>query len=434
MSKIIVEADLLITMDEKNTVLRNGAVAVHDGEIVAVGVASDVKNGRADWETLPGAGRLLMPGLINSHTHLAMALLRGWSEGVDLQGFLERVWDAEGRIMNPEVVRIGTALGAYEAVRGGTTTTLDMYFHPHAAHQGAVDVGLRHVCGPIFFDFPGLDGMEWAQRIDYAKSWAKTLSSIGGPEVPFYLMPHSTYTVSPENLKQVAQLAREQQANIHIHASENQAENADVASRYEATPTKVISDAGMLQTHVVLGHGVWLSEDDYALLAAAGGAVAHCPGSNLKLASGAADFYRMRSHVSTGLGTDGCSSSNDLDMWVVMRTAALLATSVQGSPAQVHAIDFVRAATIEAARAIGIDEHVGSLAVGKRADFIRLDLEQPHLTPIHDVFALLVFAAGRADVVDTFIDGVAVMRDRVLLTTDASKILEDARNAVAVLS
>lgn len=434
MSKTIVEADLLVTMDEQNSIIRNGAVVIDDGVILAVGSAEDLGAAHPDAERLPGKARLLMPGLINCHTHLAMALLRGWSEGVDLQGFLERVWDAEGRIMNPDVVRVGTALGAMESVLAGTTTTLDMYFHPHAAHDGAVEVGLRHICGPIFFDFPGLDGMEWSQRIEYARTWKEKLAAIGGPEVPIYLMPHSTYTISPENLEAVAQLADELDSNIHIHASENQAENIDVATRYSATPTEMISKTGMLRTHVVLGHGVWLSDSDLQLLGNAGGAVSHCPGSNLKLASGSADFYRIRREAKVGLGTDGCSSSNDLDMWVVMRTAAHMATSVQGSPAQVKAVDFVRAATIDAAKALGVGEIVGSLEPGKRADFIRLDLDQAHLTPIHDVYALLVYAAGRGDVIDTFVDGIPVVRDRKLVKTDGQKILSDAREAVSVLS
>lgn len=434
MSTTIVEADLLITMDEQNSVIQDGAIAIENGVITAVGSAQDVKAKHPKGEVLPGKHRLLMPGLINSHTHLAMALLRGWSEGVDLQGFLERVWDAEGRIMNPDVVRIGTALGALEAVQGGTTTTLDMYFNPHAAHEGAVAVGLRHVCGPIFFDFPGLDGLEWSQRLEYARQWPATLKRIGGAEIPTYLMPHSTYTVSPENLSAIAQLAQELQANIHIHASENQAENTDVASRYHATPTQLISQSRLLDRHVVLGHGVWLTDADLQLMSQAAGAVAHCPGSNLKLASGSADFYRMRTHIKVGLGTDGCSSSNDLDMWAVMRMAAHMATSVQASPAKVKAVDFVRAATIDAAHALGISHLVGSLEVGKRADFIRLDLDQAHLTPIHDVYALLVYAAGRGDVIDTFVDGVAVVRDRQVLTTDPAKVLADARNAVSVLS
>lgn len=430
---LLVEADLLVTMDEQNSVVENGAIVVEGGQIIAVGSATDLRNQFPHAERIDGTHRLLMPGLINSHTHLAMALLRGWAEGVDLQGFLERVWAAEGAIMSPEVVRIGTQLGALESVLGGTTTTLDMYFNPHAAHEGAAEVGLRHLCGPIFFDFPGLDGLEWPERISYAKAWPERKAKIGGPQTPLYLLPHGTYTVSPEHMREVADLAEELGANIHIHASENQAENDDVASRYHATPTELLAEAGVLTRHTVLGHGVWLNDGDLKLLGAAHSAVAHCPGSNLKLASGAADFYGMKSRITVGLGTDGCSSSNDLDMWVAMRSAAHVATTVTGSPAQVKAVDFLRAATIEAAKALGISELVGSLEVGKRADFIRLDLDQAHLTPIHDIFALLVYAAGRGDVVDTFIDGVGVVRDRHITTVNKSEILNHARQAVKVL-
>ncbi|NDE71991.1 MAG: amidohydrolase, partial [Actinobacteria bacterium] len=307
---------------------------------------------------------------------------------------------------------------ALESLLGGTTTALDMYLFPDAAHRGAVKAGLRHLCGPIFFDFPGLDGMEWDARIAFARSWPQTLNEIGGPKVPSYLMPHATYTCNPEHLAEIAAIATEIAANIHIHASENEKENSDVASRYSKTPTQLLDEAGVLQRHTVFGHGVHLSESDIATLARHNGAVAHCPGSNLKLASGIAPIPHYReSGLSVALGTDGCSSSNDLDMWVVMRLAALLISQTQG-PEKLSTREIFRMATIDGARAVGMGGSIGSIEVGKCADLIALDLNAPHLIPIHDIYAQLIFAAGRSDVCDVWVDGRHVVADRKSTTID----------------
>ena len=398
-------ADLVVTSDDKNRVLSNASIGIKDGVIAEI--SSSPLSAK---ETYDAKGKLIAPGLINTHTHLAMTLFRGWAEGVDLQGFLERVWAAEGAIMNPETAQLGTELGALEALLGGTTTALDMYLFPDAAHKGAVKAGLRHISGPIFFDFAGLDGMEWPDRIAFARTWNEKIKVIGGPDVPLYLMPHSTYTCSPEHLREIAALAQELDASIHIHASENLKENEDVAARYGKTPTEVLKESGALRQHTVYGHGVHLSESDLDLLSNHG--VAHCPGSNLKLASGIANVTEYRGkNLKVGLGTDGCSSSNDLDMWSVMRLAGYLISQTQG-PEKSDAATIFRMATIDGAAALGIAEKIGSIEIGKRADLIAVDLDAPHLIPVHNVFAQLVYAAGRSDVTDVWVDGRAVVANR----------------------
>lgn len=401
----ITGADIIVTCDDKNQVLSNSTIGITDGVIAEIS-----SNALPAKETFTAKGKLIAPGLINTHTHLAMTLFRGWAEGVDLQGFLERVWAAEGAIMNPETAELGTRLGALEALLGGTTTALDMYLFPDAAHKGAVQAGLRHISGPIFFDFAGLDGMEWSDRIAFARSWNEKVSKIGGPEVPFYLMPHSTYTCSPEHLHEIADLAQELGASIHIHASENLKENDDVATRYGKTPTEILKESRILNRHTVYGHGVHLSESDLDYLNSHG--VAHCPGSNLKLASGIADVTNYRAkNLKVGLGTDGCSSSNDLDMWSVMRLAGYLISQTRG-PEKSDAATIFRMATIDGASALGIEDKVGSIEIGKRADLIALDLDAPHLIPLHNVFAQLIYAAGRSDVTDVWVDGGAVVQNR----------------------
>ncbi|CAN7264974.1 amidohydrolase family protein [Knoellia sp. LjRoot47] len=448
MSRLVLrDLAVVVTVDAEDTVLRDVSVVVEDGVITAVGAVE----AREGDEVVDGRGRLALPGLVNLHTHLPMTLLRGIAEGVDLQGFLERVWAAEGAVMDPATVELGATLGALESLLGGCTTQLDMYFHHEAAHRGAVAAGARHVGGPTFFDGPGPDGLSWDERIAGLRAWPEVLRETGGPEVPVAAMPHATYTNSVEHLAEVVSVLGELTPTgvLHTHVSENAAENTDLLDRFGATPTQLLADAGWLRLRirslerpnpqtqegervstgpkVVFGHGVHLSDADRALAAAAGVTVAHCPGSNLKLASGALDWQRWRSDgIRLGIGTDGCASSNDLDMWQAMRQAAHLAALTSGHP-EVGAAQIVRAATIDGAAALGIDHLVGSLEVGKRADLVLVDLDQPHLTPVHDVPALLVHAAGRGDVTDVVVDGRIVVRERRSTLVDTPDLLDRCR-------
>ncbi|MGG5258916.1 amidohydrolase family protein [Phycicoccus avicenniae] len=433
MSRLAIEgASYVVTVDDADTVLTDTTVVVEDGTITEVRPSAD---GPVDAdEVLDARGRLLMPGLVNLHTHLPMTLLRGLAEDVDLQGFLTRVWAAEGAVMDPATVELGASLGALESLLGGCTTQLDMYFHHEAAHRGAVAAGSRHVIGPVFMDGPGPDGLAWEERIALMRAWPAAMTALGGPEVPVPAMPHATYTCSPEKLAEVARVLGEvgdgHRTLLTTHVSENAFENDDVRGRYGATPTEVLSGAGWLDgaAPFVAGHGVHLTPSDRELLAAAGGAVAHCAGSNQKLASGALHWEDVRgSGVRLGIGTDGCSSSNDLDMWQSMRQAALLARLTSGRPDVASAHEVLRAATVDGAHALGLGDLVGSVEVGKRADLVLLDLERPHLTPVHDVHALLVFAAGRSDVTDVLVDGEVVVRAGRSTRLDTADLLARAR-------
>ena len=425
---LIKNARYAVTSNSKDEILEGISIGITDGKISYIGTDSP------EAKTIYDAtDKLISPGLINSHTHLGMSLLRGWAEGVNLQGFLERVWAAEGAIMDEATCELGTELGALEALLSGTTTTMDMYLNPVATHRGAVRVGLRHIAGPIFFDFPGLDGLQWHQRIERAHQWPAELAKIGGPYIPTYLMPHSTYTDSPENLTEVATIAKELGARIHLHVSETEAENVDVQSRYGKSPTEVCRDAGILDVPTIFGHGVHLSDSDMAIAASKGTSVGHCPGSNLKLGSGLARFNEMRkAGITVGLGTDSCSSSNDLDMFSVMRMAAHV-VALRQSPADVDLTAIVRAATIEAAKAVGLGDRVGSIDIGKEADLIALDLHAAHLTPVHNVNALLVFAAGRGDVTDVWVAGDQVVAERTSTKIDLADLIKRVNLRVKAL-
>jgi len=489
MSRLIIEnASYVVTVDATDKVLHNTTIHIEDGIITAITPATETGHetkpghgakpgheaeaeagsagrplagsggsgserqrasadglrpapepgaaGGADLTVIDARGKLVMPGLVNLHTHLPMTLLRGLAEDVDLDGFLARVWAAEGAVMDTDTVELGATLGALESLRGGCTTQLDMYFHHEATHRGAVAAGSRHVIGPVFFDGPGPDGLTWEQRLDNLRSWPAVLDEIGGPSVPVGAMPHATYTCSPEGFAQVVTVLRELVANgerdgiLTTHVSETAVENAGIRERYDATPTELLARAGWVEPDLplVIGHGVHLSESDRTTLAAGGAAVGHCPGSNLKLASGALPWQVWQdSGLRVGLGTDGCSSSNDLDMWQAMRQAALLARLTSERPDVASAHEVLRAATIEGARALGMGDVIGSVEVGKRADLVLVDLEAPHLTPVHDVAALLVFAAGRGDVTDVLVDGMPVVRDRRSTRLDTGQLLERAR-------
>jgi 5-methylthioadenosine/S-adenosylhomocysteine deaminase len=421
---LITNARFVLACDDQRTTFEHAGVAIEYGRIVAVGDITDFTANH----TIDASGCIVLPGLINLHTHLPMTLLRGIAENVDLQGFLERVWAEEARIMGPEGTYLGARLGALEALLGGTTTALDMYFHPEAAHRGAVEVGMRHAIGPVFFDFPGPDGLEWSERIELTRSWPGTLEQIGGPYVPRYLMPHSPLIVNPEHLEQINELAREIDARVNTHTSENDKENADTIAAHGDRPTALLLKAGLLDERITLAHCVRLNDDDRAAIASTGGSVAHNPGSNLKLASGAMDLVGYRDQgITVGLGTDGCSSSNDLDMFAVLRLAANLARLVHHDPAAISAEDIVRAATIDGARALGMADRIGSIEVGKEADLIIVDTAVPHLTPLHDPFTALVYAAGRSDVRDVFVAGEQVIANRQPTKVELFEVMEAAR-------
>jgi len=315
---------------------------------------------------------------------------------------------------------------------GGTTTALDMYLHPEATHRGCVEVGLRHVIGPVFFSFPGPDGLSWPDRMALAHRWPQVLADIGGPFVPFALMPHAAFTVNRENLGELAAFAGENNCLIHTHASENTKENDDTIAFSGARPVEVLDETGILPLRPVLAHAVRMSATDQALVASRGASVSHNPGSNLKLASGAADIVGYRGQgITVGLGTDGCSSSNDLDMFAVMRLAANLARLVREDPAAISAREIVQAATLDGAHALGMADRIGSIEVGKEADLVALRLDAPHLTPLREPHTAIVFAAGRSDVESVWVAGERVVSERRSTLVNHDTVIEAARERVA---
>ncbi|MCX5413664.1 amidohydrolase [Streptomyces sp. NBC_00059] len=415
---LLIHGGDVLTVDDKGTVVPGGSVAVRDGEIVAVG--RDL--GFTAAEEIDARGCLVAPGLVNTHTHLAMTLLRGLADDVDLQEFLARVIPAEAALLNPRNVAAGVRVAMAESIRAGVTSALDMYWFHAAAEEAAREAGWRLHGGPTFMDVPDpADTIVYGDRLAWARDHLTARTPAPGTRPVVFA--HSAYTLTPGQLTGIGALAREFGALLHIHASENAAEVETVLQRHGKRPVELLESLGLLGPDTLLAHAVDLTEAEIAAIARTGTSVAHCPVSNLKLGCGIAPVPALlRAGVTVGLGTDGAVSSNTLDMIGAIRQAALV-HKAGGDPTAVGAEQAVRMATIEGARALGLGGLLGSVEAGKRADLIVLDLGRPHLTPRHDPWSMLAYAAQASDVRDTVVDGRVLMRDRVLLTLDEASAL-----------
>ncbi|KUF13992.1 amidohydrolase [Streptomyces silvensis] len=425
---LLVHGGDVLTVDAAGTVVPDGAVAVRAGEIVEVGPAARLRAAYTPAEEIDARGCLVLPGLINTHTHLAMTLLRGSADDVTLQGFLERVIPREAALLSPETVATGTRAAVAESVRAGVTAALDMYWFHEAAEEVARAAGWRLLTGPTFMDVPGPpDGRPYADRLGWAKAHLAAHSPAPGTRPVVFA--HSAYTLAPAQLTAIADLARAHGALLHLHAAENATEVATVTELHGMRPVELLDSLGVLGPDTLLAHAVDLSDAEIAALARTGTAVAHCPVSNLKLGCGIARVPDLTAAgVTVGLGTDGAVSSNTLDLLGALRLAALV-HKAGGDPTAVGAEQAVRMATVESARALGLADQLGSLEPGKRADLIVLDTGRPHLAPRHDPWSTLAYAATAADVRDTVVDGRLLMRDRTLLTLDERQVVDDLRTA-----
>ncbi len=428
--ELLIKNGMIVTMNETNHVIEDGAVAIQDAEIIDVGTTSDLDAKYEVKEEIDAGQHIVMPGLINAHTHLAMTLFRGFADDLPLDPFLARVWEAEGRFIRPDTVEIGTRLAFAEMIRGGTTMALDMYWFPEASAEVASSVGFRLINGPIFVDFDGPDGIPAVERAQRGRELFQRYT-----ENPFILpcvLPHGTYTVSPDILTQAWELAGEFETLFHTHASETADEVATVRERYGKTPPEHLDHLGLLTPRTSLAHCVHLNEADIEIVAERGATVVHCPISNLKMASGIAPLPQMHAAgVPVLLGTDGSATGNDLDMWKHMRIAAILHRGVHYDPTFNPAEKVVRTVTREAAEALGIGDRFGSIEAGKFADLILIDLNSVHLAPMYDVFSHLVYAVGREDVSTVIIHGKVIMRQRELLTIDEAETVARTRELAA---
>lgn len=419
----IIHARWVIPVEPGQPVLTAHSLAIH-GERIAAIVPT------ADWRTRVNArneldlpGHALLPGFVNVHTHAAMSLFRGMADDLPLMQWLQgHIWPAEGRWLSPGFVRDGTRLAAYEMLRGGTTCFNDMYMFPDEAAAAATALGIRAVVGMIVIGFP----TAWASDTrDYLRKGQAVHDRYR--EHPFIhtaFAPHAPYTVDDAALAEIATLAEELDVPIHMHIHETAQEVSDALQLHGQRPLARLDALGLLTPRLLAVHMTQLTPEEIALVAKHGVSVAHCPESNLKLASGIAPLAALKAAgVNCGLGTDGCASNNDLDMLGEMRTAALLAKGSTGNAEALPAAEALRMATLDGARALGLDSLIGSLVPGKQADLIAIDFRDPRLAPVYDPVAQIVYAAQRDNVREVWVAGRHVVRGGAVTQADPTELL-----------
>src|SRR5438105_5705216 len=420
---IVIRDGTIVTMAGPN--IPNGGVAIDKGKIVAVGDVSQY----ASTTTIDAHGNAVLPGFVNTHTHVAMVLFRGIADDRDLMDWLQHyIFPAEAKNVTAEFVKWGTRLAAAEMIQSGTTTFTDMYYFESEVAREAKRAGLRGVVGETFIDFPAPDNKTWDAAVAYTRQFVHEWQS--DPMITPALAPHSPYLVSREHLQQVRQLANELHAPILIHVAETKNELQQVSEKQNGmTPGNYLDSIGILGHDVVAAHGVWLTAAEIRLFADKRVGVAHCPESNMMLASGIAPVVDMRkAGVNVGLGTDGpAGSNNNLDMVEEMASAARLQKIGKMDPKALSARDVLEMATIGGARLLGMEEKIGSLEPGKRADVVIVDLQQAKVQPVYAVESAIVYAASGSAVVTTICDGRILMRKRMVLTVDVPAAIAKAK-------
>ena len=431
MAELIIKGGTVLPMTPGSKVIPDGAVAVRDGAIVAVGPAAEIPESGA--EVLDAGGGLILPGFVNTHTHLAMSLLRGVAEDLPLKEWLEQhIWPAERALMNVDTVVLGTRLAAAESLQAGVTCVCDMYFHAMEIAETLAGIGLRAVVPESLIDFatPSCPTPEIALE----RQRALLERYRDHPLVVPAVAAHSPYSVSAANLASEAELAEEFGAPLVIHIAETRWEVEKLAAEKGVSPVAYLADLGILSERTVAAHCVHVSEDDVALLAELEVGVASNPVSNLKLGSGVAPVPQMLARgVKVAFGTDGAASNNTLDLLRDAQLAALLYKGLAGDPTCMPARTVLEMLTIGGARVLGIADRVGTLEVGKRADLICMALDRPRCVPVFDPFAHLAYAARSADVRHVVVDGRVVVRDRELTTIDAPALLAEVQEATEVV-
>ena len=420
---LIIYGEYVLTMEPGESVLRDGAVVVQDDLIVAVGPRADIDKRFVAKRTLSGAGRVVMPGLVNGHTHTAMTLFRGMVDDLDLMTWLNNyVFPMEGRFVSPEFVRVGTELACWEMIRGGTTSFVDMYFYPDEI-AGVVDrCGLRAVVASPHIDYPSPGFSGWDDSFAAAKDFVKRWQG-KHPRITPAFAPHAPYTVSPEHLRATVESAQEMDAIISMHLAEAPAETEYIAKNFDTTPVQHANKLGLYQQRLIAAHMVQLNEEDIRLTAAAGVGAIHNPTSNMKLGAGISPVPAMlAAGINVGLGTDGAASNNDLDMWEEIRMAALLHKVATGDPTALPAQQALAMATRLGAGAARLGDSVGQLKSGMQADVIQLQVDETHQQPLYDIVSHLVYVLDSSNVVTTVVAGQVLMQDRQVKTINEAAL------------
>ncbi|ADE15502.1 amidohydrolase [Nitrosococcus halophilus Nc 4] len=423
----LIYAPWIIPVIPENQILENHCLAIHQGRIVDCLPRVQAEVRYRDAHLIELTQHALIPGLVNAHTHSPMSLLRGLADDLPLMEWLEgHIWPAESKWVSETFVRDGALLAIAEMLRGGITCFNDMYFFPEIVAQVATEVGMRAVIGMIVIDFPS----RWAKTPeDYIRKGLELNDQYRDhPLIKTAFAPHAPYTVSDEPLKQVAILAKELNVPVHMHLHETTEEVNRSLAQYGVRPLERLQRLELLSSQLLAVHMTQLTDREIQTLATSGTHVIHCPESNLKLASGFCPVAKLsQAGVNIALGTDGAASNNDLDMFVEMRLAALLAKALAGDASAIPAKQALRMATLNGAKALGLEQEIGSLEIGKVADIVAVDLGELETQPLYEPTSQLVYTVGRDRVSDVWIAGQQVLKKRQFTTLDESLILSQTQ-------
>lgn len=424
---LIVYGDYVVSMVPGSSVLNKGAVAVNNGEIIALGPADEISASYTAEQVLPGENKIVMPGLINGHSHAAMTLLRGVAEDLALMDWLTNyIFPAEVEFVDEDFVRIGTELACWEMIRGGTTTFVDMYYFADTIANVVDACGMRAMVATTVIDQPSPDAKDaadsLAKGVEFVNRWKGKNSRI----TPMF-GPHSNYTLNAEQLKAVRKAATDAGVGITIHMAESPYELEYSKEHYGKPSVAMLDSIGFLEQPVIGAHVVWPTAEELPILVERQVGVINNPTSNMKIASGVAPITAMLdAGVNVGLGTDGAASNNDLDMWEEMRLAALLQKVTEMDPQVMPARSVLNMATLGGAQAIGLSDSIGSLEKGKRADIIQVSTEDVHYVPMYDVISHLIYVSDEQDVSSVVVDGKILMQDKQFLSLDTQRIKLEA--------
>ena len=421
---LLIKGGTVVTIDAQKRVIQNGAVAVKGDTIVAVGSVADLVARYKPARVIDAAGGLVMPGLVNTHSHASMTLFRGLSDDVPLKTWLEKyIWPAEAEYVNAQTVYLGAQLAIAEMIRSGTTTFNDMYFFMDEVAKAASEAGVRVMIGETLIGFPTPNLKTWQETVPFVERQVQAWKD--HPLVTPAIAAHSPYTCSPELLKAAKELADRHNLKLHIHVSETQYEMDTSLAKKKLSPTAYLHSLGLLDARLIAAHCVVLSPQDIKLLAEARAGIAHNPESNMKLGSGAMPLPELLAVTNrVGLGTDSVASNNDLDMFDEMDTCAKLQKVKRNDPSAIGAKAIVFSATMGGARALGMEQRIGSLEAGKRADMVLIPLDEPHLVPMYDPYSHIVYAVSGSDVDTVIVNGKVLMEKRRLLTMDEAAIMK----------
>lgn len=425
---LLFNIDRLLVCDPEMSRIQHGAVAIEGGRIAAAGPSAELSahyRGRVETDL---SGYLVMPGLVNTHTHAAMSLFRGVGDDLPLDRWLtDVIFPLESTFINPDSVYLGTLLSAVEMLKSGTTCFCDGYFFEESASVAALEAGIRGVMGQGVLDFPTPDLADPTKFLSRAENFLSNFPG-GSDRVRPSLFCHSPYTCSPETLTHVKDLCRSNGLLFQTHVSETAGEVDGILKTYGKRPGTLLGDLGILDERTICAHAIWLSDEEIAMFAGSGASISHCPESAMKLGSGIAAVPDMISQgVRVGLGTDGCASNNDLDLLSELDFAAKIHKVFRKDPLACPAGQVIGMATLGGAAALGLDREIGSIEPGKKADLIALSLNQPHMMPMYDPAAQIVYSARGSDVRFVWVDGREVVRDGCVLSVDEADIISRAK-------